>query len=556
MPTTRKKPARKRASKKKTSGRVTAPPKLPTTWPAAETSPRLVSELQPYARNAKKHTKAQISAVARSIEEWGWTMPILVDEKGGVIAGHCRLEAAKQLELEAVPVMVARGWSEAQRRAYVIADNKLTESAWDTEVLGLELGEIGGLGFDLDLTGFTEKERQPLLFPEAHDNGALTEADARDLPELEAKVVTKPGNVWILGDHRLMCGDSTRADDVRRLFGDVSETGATGLIVADPPYGMGKEKEGVANDNNYGAELDRFQLSWWKVWRDQLAENGSVYVWGNAPDLWRLWYTGGLSRDDLMVRNEIVWDKGAGFGMRSEGQHSFSVGTERCLFLMRGQQFLGNQNKDDYWEGWEPLRTWLVEQRELAGWNVKKVNALTGTHMAGHWFGRSQFQPISAEHYATLQEAANGVAFVEDYDELFERLFPGLRDAGNAHRRELSARVRESRTYFDNAHDAMTDVWQFGRVHGEERFGHATPKPVAMIGRCVKSSSPEGGLVADPFSGTGTVLAACQLLGRKCYAMELAPQYVDVAVRRWQELAGEPARLEGSGETFDALVAK
>ena len=102
----------------------------------------------------------------------------------------------------------------------------------------------------------------------------------------------------------------------------------------------------------------------------------------------------------------------------------------------------------------------------------------------------------------------------------------------------------------------MTDVWEFGRVHGEERFGHATPKPVAMIGRAIKSSAPEGGLIFDPFSGTGTALVACELLGRVCYAMELEPAYVDVAIRRWQEISGQPARLDkagGKGKTFAAI---
>lgn len=544
------------ARSRKKRGRAAS---VPTDWPASKTEKRALSALIPYARNARTHTKAQVAKIAASIREWGWTNPILIDEANTIIAGHGRVLAAEVLEIETVPVMVARGWTKAQIKAYVIADNRLAlDAGCDNAALSAELGELAELEFDLTLTGFGEDEVQGLLFAEAAD--PLADADGGELPELKEVVVAQRGDLWLLGNHRILCGDSTRRDDVQRLMRDDAPgelAAEASCVIADPPYGMGKERDGIANDNLYREQLDAFQMEWWKIAREHLAENGSVYVWGNAPDLWRLWYVGGLcAAGDLLVRNEIVWNKGAGFGMRSAGQHSFSVGTERCLFLMRGQQFLGNQNKDDYWEGWEPLRAWLVEQRNRAGWKVADVNKLTGTHMAGHWFGKSQFQPISKAHYETLREAADGAAFVEDYDQLFEQLFPELKDGGNAHRRSLSEQVRESRTWFDNTHEAMTDVWEFGRVHGEERYGHATPKPVAMMGRAVKSSVPEGGLIFDPFGGTGTVTIAAELLGRVCYSIELEPAYVDVAIRRWQEVSGEAARLDkagGKGKTFAAI---
>lgn len=549
-----KKTAKKAAKKKASRSKAKPLTRFPGSWPASQVEVRDLAELTPYARNARTHTRAQVAKIAASIREWGWTVPVLIDEDNTIIAGHGHVLAAEVLEIERVPVMVARGWSEAQRRAYVIADNRLAlDAGWDLETLGAELLELTALDFDLGLTGFEEKEIKRLTFDDR--KGDLEAADAEDLPELEQVVISRPGDLWLLGEHRILCGDSTRHDDIARLMASDDPDDLAACIIADPPYGMGKEKDGVANDNLYREKLDSFQMEWWTIARDYLDENGSAYVWGNAPDLWRLWYTGGLSRSgDLHVRNEIVWDKGSAFGMRSEGQHSFPAGTERCLFLMRGQQFIGNQNKEDFWEGWEPLRAWLVEQRNKCGWKVKEVNALTGTHMAGHWFGRSQFQPISEEHYATLQKAADGVAFLEDYEDLFERLFPGLRDGGNAHRRQISEQVRGSRSFFDNTHDTMTDVWRFPRVHGEDRFGHATPKPVSMIGRCVKSSSEEGAIIFDPFSGTGTVLVACELLERICYAVELEPAYVDVAIRRWQKQAGTAATLDGDGRTFDAIA--
>lgn len=519
-------------------------------WPACSPEMREVASLIPYARNARTHSKAQVAKIAASIREWGFTNPVLVDERNGIIAGHGRVLAAQSLKLAEVPVIVARGWTDAQRRAYVIADNKLAlDAGWDPELLGLELQELGALDFDLSLTGFGESEIQGLLF-RIEDN-PLEGADDVAAPDLEKVTVSRPGDVWLCGPHRVMVGDSTDAGDVAKLM-----TGETATcILADPPYGMGKERDGVANDNLYRERLDAFQMSWWRVYREHLAGNGSLYLWGNAPDLWRLWYVGGLAADgELTMRNEIVWAKGSAFGMRSGDAHGYPPESERCLFLMRGQQFLGNQNLDAYWEGWEPLRAWLVGERDKAGWKNSDVNRLTESHMAGHWFGKSQFAPISSDNYAILQRAAEGRAFVEPYDQLFVRLFPGAREGGNEYRRELSEQLRGTRTFFDNTHDVMTDVWRFNRVAGEERFGHATPKPVAVMGRMLRSSVPEGELAVEPFCGTGPGLIAGHLLGRRVFAMELEPAYVDVTVRRWQGKATAAARLEGDGRTFDEIA--
>lgn len=221
---------------------------------------------------------------------------------------------------------------------------------------------------------------------------------------------------------------------------------------------------------------------------------------------------------------------------------------------MRGEQFLGNQNKDDYWEGNEPLRAHLVAERDRAGWSNRRVNEITGTQMAGHWFGKSQFQIISRRHYQMLAAAAEGRAFTLAFEELFAQLFPEVRAGGNEHRRELSAAMRAERTFFDNTHDAMTDVWTCGRVVGEDRHGHATPKPVKLAERALLSSSQPGGLVAVPFGGTGPEFIAAYHADRVVVAAELQPAYCDVICRRWQEHTGikpERERPDGSREPVD-----
>ena len=165
------------------------------TWPADRVERRKVSSLTPYARNSRTHSDEQIAQIAASIREWGWTIPVLVDADGGIIAGHGRILAAQRLGIEDVPCMVAAGWSEEKKRAYVIADNKLALNAgWDDETLRLELSELDGLGFDLSLTGFGGDELQVLL---ADHTAGMTDPDAvPDAPEIP---VTVAGDVWLLG---------------------------------------------------------------------------------------------------------------------------------------------------------------------------------------------------------------------------------------------------------------------------------------------------------------------------------------------------------------------
>ena len=198
-------------------------------WPADAVERRVVADLVPYARNARTHSPEQVAQVAASIIEWGWTVPVLVDEQSNLIAGHCRILAAQQLGLLEVPVMVARGWTDAKKRAYVIADNKLTLNAgWDESLLRLELGELQGLGADLSLTGFGELELDALL------GITNAEVDPDEAPEPSAVAVSRRNDVWICGEHRILCGDATDLADVKAvLAGELAD-----MCFTDPPYGV------------------------------------------------------------------------------------------------------------------------------------------------------------------------------------------------------------------------------------------------------------------------------------------------------------------------------
>lgn len=160
-------------------------------WPADKVERRDVSELIPYARNARIHSEAQVAQIAASIKEWGWTTPVLIDENGGIIAGHGRVLAARKLKLDQVPVMTAAGWSEAQKRAYVLADNQLAQNAdWDMDLLKVEIVELQDIGFDVDMIGFSAEELGRLMFNADFAPGSLDEQGKLD--ELAPKIVNCP----------------------------------------------------------------------------------------------------------------------------------------------------------------------------------------------------------------------------------------------------------------------------------------------------------------------------------------------------------------------------
>lgn len=487
-----------------------------------------VKELHGYEFNTRTHSDEQVNQLAASIGEFGFTNPLLIDGERQIIAGHGRLAAATKIGMEDVPCIVLDHLTEAQRRAYVIADNKLALNAgWDEDLLKLELSALDKIGFDLSVIGFDADELSGLVIDE-DIAGGLTDED--DVPEVAEIPISKQGDIWLLDNHRVMCGDSTSADDVARLCdGDVAQ-----LLHADPPYGMGKEGDGVANDNLYREELDAFQMDWWHAFRSSVADNGSAYIWGNAPDLWRLWYAGGLKDSErLTMRNEIAWEKEGGQGIGSDGFRCFPPVTERCLFFMLGEQG-GNDNADNYWNGWDSIRNYLVEEKEKSGLNNSQILAVTNTAHTHYW-STSQWAFPTEIHYKAIQRQADGIAFKREYADL---------------KREYDSK----RAYFDNGHDQMRDVWKFNRVHGNDRHGHATPKPVEMMQRVMKSSLPKDGLCIEPFGGSGSTLMGAETTGRKCYTMELQGQYVDVIVKRWQEYTGKQAVHEVSGLTFDEVV--
>jgi DNA modification methylase len=272
-------------------------------WPADRVERWPIERLVPYAKNAHTHSPTQVDQIAASIREWGWTTPVLVGDDATIIAGHGRVLAARKLRIPEVPVMVATGWTDAQKRAYAIADNKLTlNGGWDEELLGLEFGELELLGFDLSLTGFSDAERAALA---SHGTEGLTDPD--ETPEVPAEPVSTTGDLWILGQHRLLCGDSTAAADVKRVLGSVRPH----LMVTDPPYGVDydptwRAEAGVnKNKHRLGKVANDSQADWREAWA--LFPGSVAYVWHAGR------YTSTVQQSleavGFEVRAQIIWAK-------------------------------------------------------------------------------------------------------------------------------------------------------------------------------------------------------------------------------------------------------
>ena len=263
------------------------------------------ADLVPYARNSRTHDDAQVAQLAASIREFGFTNPILIDEDNGIIAGHGRVMAARKLGLDAVPCLRLTHLTEAQRRAYVIADNRLALNAgWDEDMLRVEFAELQDLGFDLDLTGFDSKELDALL-AEPLEAG-LTDDDA--VPDAPEEPTTQPGDLWQLGKHRLLCGDSTSIDALERLC----DGQLVDLWLTDPPYNVayeGKTKDALTIQNDAMSDGDfRAFLRDAYVAADAVMKPGAVfYIW--HADLEGYNFRGAAQDAGWQVRQCLVWKK-------------------------------------------------------------------------------------------------------------------------------------------------------------------------------------------------------------------------------------------------------
>lgn len=308
-----------------------------------------VGELIPFAKNSRTHDDAQVAQIAASIKEFGFTNPILIDEQSGIIAGHGRLLAARKLQLTEVPCIRLSHLSDAQKRAYVIADNKLALNAgWDDEMLALELGDLKDMEFDLSLTGFSTDEINALLTPTVVEG--LTDEDA--VPEVPENPVTKLGDVWVLGKHRLMCGDSTSVDAVEQLM----DGQKADMVFTDPPYGVSyegghnkKKRQGIIADTLEGKNLTALFYGALMVAIANTKDGAAFYVWYSTNKSIETYAA--LVDLPLKLRAVIQWYKvksGLGAFMSQ-----YIPNAEPCMYLHKdgcAPVWYGPTNEKTVWE--------------------------------------------------------------------------------------------------------------------------------------------------------------------------------------------------------------
>ena len=309
-----------------------------------------IDRLIPFARNPRTHSEAQVAQIAASIAEFGFNNPILVDTKAGIIAGHGRLLAARKLQLNEVPVIILDHLTDAQKRAYIIADNQLALNAgWDEELLRIELAALQDEDFNLDLIGFEDEELARMLAAQDASDG-LTDEDA--VPDLPQTPVSITGDLWILGNHKLLVGDATNQDDVVRLMAGE----APDLVFTDPPYnvdyeGYTEDKLKIKGDRMSDGEFRQFLENAFRSYRSIVKPGASLYVCHSSS--WQREFQNALEAAGFQIRCQLIWAKNTfawGFG-RYKFQHEPIF---YCHITAEKDPWYGDKTQSTLWQEKKP----------------------------------------------------------------------------------------------------------------------------------------------------------------------------------------------------------
>lgn len=455
---------------------------------------RPIESLVPYINNARTHSGEQVAQIAASMIEFGWTSPILVDGSNGLISGHGRLLAAHKLGFATVPVIELAHLSPTQKRAYILADNRLAENAgWNEELLTLELTELSEAGFDLALTGFEDSEIETLLAANAGVDEIKPEQDgdepdlADEVPDAPAVPVSRPGDVWILGCHRLICGDAADAAVVTTLM----QGEEASLCFTSPPYG---------NQRDYTNTIIDWDVLMRGVFAQlPMADDGQVLVnlglihreqevipyW----DAWLSW----MRAQGWRRFAWYVWDQGPGLPGDWNGR------------LAPAFEFIFHFNR----KGSEPRRPNKI---------VPCIYAGRDTHLRG--------------------DGTSGGGM---------RNKDGSKTAWNH-----AGQVTQESKIPDSVIRIMRHKGKIG-----EDIDHPAVFPIALPQYVLEAYSGEGDIVFEPFCGSGTTLLAAERSGRVVRAAEIAPEYVDVAIKRFLQNYPEiPVTLMGTHQSFAEVACE
>lgn len=427
-----------------------------------------IDRLVEYARNPRKNDRA-VDAVASAIREYGFRVPVVAKSDGTIVDGHLRFKAARKLGLTEIPVVLADDMTDAQIKAFRLSVNKVAELAdWDNDLLKLELAELGEMGFDLDLTGFSVDELGSLT---AEPTEGLTDPDS--VPDAPEHPVTVPGDVWLLGRHRLVCGDSTSADDVGKLMGG----NVADLCFTSPPY---------AQQRDYKKEISDWDALMNGVFSILPVKSGA----------------------QVLVNLGLVHEKG---------------------------------RVNSYWDAW--LDFMDANEWPLFGWYVWDQ----GFGLPGNWNGRLAPSHEFVFHFSKAKGAQSNKWVEKNAENVRTRTGPGLRKKSGEVSELSNPQSSLQKTKIADS------VIRVNRKSG--KCPHPAMFPVALCEYIYNSFAKAGDWIYEPFSGSGTSIIACEQFGANCAAMELAPEYTDIAVKRWQDFTGLEATLEATGATFAEIQA-
>jgi len=462
-----------------------------------------IKSVKPAKGNSRVHPPEEINELVALIKEYEFNQPILVDERREILTGHGRLQAALQIGMTEVPIIARHGLSQAQKRAYRIADNRPAERAsWDMKLLGGELIALKDMGFDMTLTGFNISEINAILRPPPSRH---TEPAAQDT---NGPVVSQPGDLWQLGEHRLICADSTKPATYEELMNGRQAS----MVFTDPPYGISYEAPSGKFEIIKGDGLRRGQLT--KMLHGAFA--AAIEHTTQAAG-WYVWHASSTREDfaramrdvGLIELSTLIWAKPG----QVLGWSDYRWSHEPCFYAAR--------------QGVKPA--FYGDRTETTVWRITARTA--------------QGDPASAIGGGVTVAVPSG-------QELY------IQPAPPKGKKVRHVQLEEGQTMALSTSDEADDLWEVSRDsgHGKEGSIHPTQKPVELARRAVKNSSGEGEIVLDFFAGSGSTLIACEQLNRACYAIDLEPRYVDAIIRRWQTATGKTATHAKDQKTFEAIA--
>jgi DNA modification methylase len=471
-------------------------------WPAQNVSDWAIKDIKPYAKNPRTHPQDQITLLAEHMKRFGVDQPIVVDEDGVILKGHGRRMAAIEAGFKTYPVVVHKDLTEEEKDLVRVGDNQAALlSDWDPELIRLTVSDLQASGADLRLLGFPDTELKGFL-----QTDEKPPADPDDLPELAKDPVVRRGDVWVLGKHRIVCGDATDDKTWDAVF-DAPTNERAAMVFTDPPYGVSYEASSgkfdvIQGDRKRRDDLYKMLLASISRMAGRTENLAAFYIWHASAT--RQDFTDAMKAAGLFERQYILWVKPS----MALGHADYGWQHEPCFYASKGDRspaFYGDRTNSTVWH-------------VNIGGNQRNIAATVGTGVA-------------------LLDGKGGMLYVQS------------KTPKNKKIRQIRL-AADSSVFLSGSDRQDGTVWEVSR---DGKHVHPTQKPVELARRAIENSSRPGEIVIDGFLGSGTTLIGCELTGRKCYGVELDPIYAEATIERWEAVAGRKAIKDLSGKTLEEL---